>query len=172
VYPKGGRYVFAQTTVDSASPAPPQQSAAAQAPKTGAPAAAISAQGIGPIRFGMTIKEASAAASQPFWVKRGEGGPCNMAGMKSQPDLSFTLDRGGRIQSVCTRGNRYATDSGIRVGDPAEKVKRAYQGRLKVDGNYLTATMNSGYAISFNAYDGKVNEICSGHASITDTTGC
>jgi hypothetical protein len=93
----------------------------------------VTPQGLGPIKIGMTIAEASAASGTQL-VKSSSEGKCSIFIAENVPQghhFGVTVI-GGRIVSIGGFENRsIATAEGIRIGDPESKVLRVYQGRIK-----------------------------------------
>ena len=94
----------------------------------------IGLRAFGPIRYGMTLTEASRALGTP--VRRGDeyGGPgCSFAetqGLPAGVSIIVLKDRVARI-NVDTSG--IFTLSGVQVGSTEDDVRRAYPGRIEVD---------------------------------------
>jgi hypothetical protein len=87
--------------------------------------------GVGPIRVGMTVDEARAAAGVP--LASAHEGACDVLTAPGGPaglDLIVTQAT-GRIQVIHVRDETIATVSGIRVGATEEEVLAAYPGRLR-----------------------------------------
>ncbi|HEX2274282.1 MAG TPA: hypothetical protein VHG90_10460 [Acidimicrobiales bacterium] len=93
--------------------------------------------GIGPVRIGMTLADASAASGLHFAVDpRSSPHPerCGVAVPEGvPPGLSFMVEGGTTIVRIDVRGAEgspptIATEAGIRVGSPEEDVAAAYPG--------------------------------------------
>ncbi len=87
----------------------------------------LSLSGLGPVKIGMTEKQAERASGFEIRLQEvGEGcfqGPMGPA---------TVLVRGGRIRVIGTaRRNRIRTPSGIRVGDSRRRLKKVYGARLR-----------------------------------------
>jgi len=94
-------------------------------------AARISPNGVGPLRFGMTVKEASNLLGRKMDVEQTPHG-CP-GGYFTGPDgdsLWMTVAQ-NRIVGIATQDARWITDAGIRVGDSEEKLRTAYTGQLQ-----------------------------------------
>lgn len=88
--------------------------------------------GIGPIRIGMTIAEARAAAGVPLTLERQPH--CDVLTLTGGPDglaLIVTRPATGRIGVITVNRSTFATLSGVRVGDTEAGVLGAYPGRLR-----------------------------------------
>lgn len=92
-------------------------------------AARLDFDGIGPIRIGMTIPQAIAAAK--LKIKTEESGPdseCESAASVAGPaGLGFTLVN-KRIATISIVESGIPTFNGIRVGDTERKVLEAFKG--------------------------------------------
>jgi hypothetical protein len=94
----------------------------------------ITFHGIGPVRVGLSLADASRAAGEEL-VEAGdkpsgtEG--CYHARLKSSPSLLFMVEE-GRVTRVETADPRFRTHSGARVGDSEARVRRVYGRRLEV----------------------------------------
>jgi hypothetical protein len=104
--------------------------------------------GIGPVRVGMTISQASKAAGTRF-VRIESGGEeygCFYFKPQSEPrEVSFMVTK-GRISRVDVESNRRITTvKGARIGDTEARIKSLYPKRIRVTqhvyverGHYLT----------------------------------
>jgi len=105
--------------------------------------------GIGPVRVGMTLEEASKASRLVFAVGP-DSGPaprtCGFAGPEgAPPGLAFMVKDNTTIVRIDVHGPTVATDTGLRVGSTEAEVMAAYRGRINVrphpnrgpDGHYL-----------------------------------
>lgn len=91
--------------------------------------------GIGPVRVGMTLAEASRVTGKRLSVDA-DSGPdaysCGFARPPGGPDVAFMVID-GRIRRVDVgERSRTATVSGVRVGASETEVGRTYKGRINV----------------------------------------
>jgi len=94
----------------------------------------LTGEGIGPLRIGMTLAEITAAAG-PDSDPEGVGGPepeaCDQFRPERAPEGVIVMVEQGRLTRISLdEGARVATDRGIRVGDPAGRVREAYGAAL------------------------------------------
>lgn len=132
----------------------------------------VTERGIGPLRAGMTLPEASAAVGGALVTTTGaDTAGCRYVQWRGGPPGVRVMVEGGRIArvDVDTAGIRTAVGAGI--GDTEEQVQRLYSGRVSVtpqkyvNGHYLTVTPNvadTSYAIVFETADGKVTRFRAG----------
>lgn len=102
--------------------------------------------GIGPVRVGMAVDKASAAAGVPIRVGDDEFGNCRYAWVPAIEGLDF-LVVDGRIARVGVGDGPIRTVSGMRIGATEAEVHRVYGARLTVErhvyhpnGHYLVYT--------------------------------
>jgi hypothetical protein len=149
---------------DSSDAAPGSQPAG---PATGGPAApSVTEQGIGPLRAGMTLSEATTALGGALVVPAGaDTAGCTYVEWRGGPPGVRVMVEGGRIARVDVTTPGTATATGARVGDSEERVMDLYRGRVAVtplkyeEGHYLTVTPESrdtSIAIVFEAANGKI----------------
>lgn len=143
--------------------------------------AVLEFEGFGPIRVGMTLLEASAAAK--VRIKSEAAGPhseCEYGAPVSGPSgVGFTLVN-KRIADVSLRDGTFATSTGIRVGDPERKVVETYKGKefigkKSVDSPRRLTLVNKSASgakveMTFIAYEGKVSMIVAG-LPVSDVPG-
>lgn len=94
-------------------------------------------QGIGPVRVGASLAEASLAAGEQFVEASAEpsgSDGCYHVRFKSSPSVLFMIEQ-GRITRVETADPQVRTHSGVRVGDSEARVRSVYGGRLEVTGH-------------------------------------
>lgn len=104
----------------------------------------ISAGGFGPVKTGMTVKQASKALKLKMFTTDGDppSGCRYFRAGRRLPNISFMVLEGG-VARVDTTIRTYRTAEGARVGDTEAQIKRLYRGRLKIephkyiDGYYL-----------------------------------
>lgn len=99
----------------------------------------ISLDGIGPVRVGMTLAEASAAAGQGISEVPGSGAGTDPAACFSavpdtgQPKVSFLVVGGAIARVDVGEGSATRTISGIGVGAPEADVLATYGDRIVVE---------------------------------------
>jgi len=86
--------------------------------------AALSQDGFGPVRWGMTVAEAGKALGSALAVA-GTPGDCHWESAKSLPGLAFMVEK-GRVTRADLSDPRWATDRGLHLGDPEEKARQLY----------------------------------------------
>lgn len=94
----------------------------------------LTSEGLGPLRIGMTLAEITAAAG-PDSDPEGVGGPepesCDQFRPERAPEGVIVMVEEGRLTRISLdEGATVATDRGIRVGDPARRVRDAYGSAL------------------------------------------
>jgi hypothetical protein len=88
--------------------------------------------GIAPGRAGHGVPQFEAALGAALLALPGKAGAgCQQRATPSLPGVVFVVDR-DVVTRVETRVARYATVSGVRVGDDVAKAQRIYAGRLTV----------------------------------------
>ena len=105
---------------------------------------ALTFDGLGPVRIGMTMAQASRALGVP--VTREEGFDDNICYYSTPSrgfkDIAFMM-AGTKIVRIDVGDRPFATDKGVTVGDTAAKVKRLYRGMFTtskhayVEGQYI-----------------------------------
>lgn len=144
--------------------------AAASAQSPSASDLILSARGLGPVRLGMTLKEATAARGAP--LKAGDP----TLGIKYK---TYTTEDGffwvgvadGRIHMACANTNRVSTAEGVRVDDSAKKLDQLPKNRLKKMPNNRYELQpvdpkDRGYIIWINVMAGKVSDMCAGTPAV------
>ncbi|MDF0556545.1 hypothetical protein [Kamptonema sp. UHCC 0994] len=140
----------------------------------------LALNGIGPIRVGMTVDEASQSAGIKL-TRRGSGGrdeyQCSYVEPKGEPKgIAFMVTK-GRIARVDISGDRITTIKGARIGDTEERIfslypgqiqatRHPYQGRSPYNGKYLTFVpkdaADKNYRIIFETANNRVMRFRSG----------
>jgi hypothetical protein len=100
--------------------------------------------GIGAVRVGMTVAQASKAAGTGL-VTSGKEPLCSYYRLQNgTKDIAFKVNK-GRISGVDIFKGKIATASGARIGDTEARIKALYPGQIKVStnayntkGHYLT----------------------------------
>lgn len=133
------------------------------------PASRVSTAAFGPIRFGMTPEEATAAAGLPFTTDDPLGSaPSCYYGSVEDPafaEASFLLGE-GTIGSVLVFGGGFLTDTGLGVGSTADDVYGTYGDGVRAeehvyvpDGFYLVVeSPDGGGALVFET-DGTADQV-------------
>lgn len=107
----------------------PTPVAAAAPPLSRAP---LTLDGIGPIRIGMTVNDASAAAQVRLVSESEPGQACSLYKPEGGPKGVLFGAMNGRIQMIVADGwSRSPTLEGVRVGDAPTKVRRTYRNQMK-----------------------------------------
>jgi len=95
---------------------------------------ALGAEGWGPLRIGMSVDEVTAALgadADPDAVGGPEPEQCDIYRPARAPAGLFVMIEEGRMTRITlTEDSEVATREGIRVGDPASAVTRAYGDRV------------------------------------------
>lgn len=121
----------------------------------------VSFSGFGPVKVGMTVRQASKAMGIPLVREQGQEEACYYVSPKSGfKDVAFMVTN-GRIARIDISEKGHATDRGAKVGDTEARIKSLYRGMVKVskhpyvDGHYLRVDMKGGrFSIIFET-DGK-----------------
>lgn len=117
----------------------------------------VGPQGLGPVRFGMTLSQLSRVLGEELQAPADpEDRGCFYVDTKRFPEVWFMIE-GGRLQRIDVRSTAVATSQGIRVGDSVEKVKRVYGPRLTdephhysgPEDRYLTVKLNAKVGVRF-----------------------
>jgi hypothetical protein len=101
--------------------------------------------GIGSIRVGMTLKEASIASGLTFTRENGEAS-CDVVEPQSKPKGLYFMVTKGRIARVEVYTNKSITTlSGAKVGDTEARIKALYPGQIKVTPHAYTGFQSGHY---------------------------
>ena len=133
----------------------------------------VSIRGYGPIRTGMTLSDAAAAAARPLTEINPGFEECDYVHFADDSSRSVQfMVVGGRIARVDIDDSTISTNHGIRIGDSEARVQSQYPGRVAVsphkyvDGHYLTIApelpADSGLAIVFETDGSTVTTYRSG----------
>ncbi|HKR09070.1 MAG TPA: hypothetical protein VJS39_07775 [Gemmatimonadaceae bacterium] len=123
----------------------------------------VTANGIGPLRAGMTVVEANKAVGG-FSVPSGADPACSYANLKNAPDGLAVMLENNKIARVEIRSGSIPTAEGARIGDNESRIRSLYSGRVTTSvhkyvtgGHYLTVTpvADTTHRIVFET-DGKV----------------
>jgi hypothetical protein len=151
----------------------PQSQESPQPKPAEAGALHVTFAGIGAVRAGMSLTEASKALGATLAVTEGtEPGACQYVHWPGGPDGVLLMLENQMIARVDVRSGTMATEAGARVGDSAEQIRRLYDGRVTAtphkytDGQYLTVTSASpadgAFRLIFEIEGGKVTRYRSG----------
>lgn len=186
----------AQTPEQAESPTGPAAPADAAAPASPAPTGnVLTAQGLGPLRIGMTRAEVVAAwgdDAQPDAVGGTDPAQCDEFRPSRAPEGTLVMIENDRLTRVSLiRGSTLKTDRGFGLGDEAAAVKAAYGPAAKAEphkyssapAEYVTvwSTPTTGdYVQDPNArglvyeigMDGRVAAVRAGGPSIQYVEGC
>jgi hypothetical protein len=144
----------------------------------------VSIQGYGPIRSGMTIPEATAAAGRQFTSPSPGMEECDYIHFLDDTTRAVLfMVSNGRIARVDINDSTISTNHGVRIGDPETRVYEAYPNRVTsephkyVEGHYLTvapeAAADSGLAIVFETDGSRVTGYRSGRTpEVEYVEGC
>lgn len=173
-------------TTSTAAPSPPVTPAPTTAPPT--PAAPerltvdsrLSVNALGPVKVGMNLQEASAAAGVAIRLRPEESGglDCTYARPERGIDGVAFMVEGGRIvriDVVDTASGRVRTVSGIGRGSTEAEVMRTYGGQIRIEPHpYVAGGRNlvyvpgdaafRPYRMIFEVIDGRVTAFRSGLA--------
>jgi hypothetical protein len=111
----------------------------------------VTADGLGPIRIGMTTAEARAAVGDAWNETAGPpiSEDCTHARIADSAATMRAMTVGGRVARVEVDSGAVATDRGARVGDSEARIDSLYRGLVRVqphkysDGHYLVVVAPS-----------------------------
>jgi len=142
----------------------------------------VTEHGLGPLRAGMTIAEATTALGGALAVPTEyDTTLCDYAVWRGAPRGVRVMVDQGRIARVEVDSANVATAAGARVGDSEERIQSLYPGRVSVtphkyeDGHYLTVNGvgDSGVAIVFETSKGRVTRYRAGRRPAVEyVEGC
>jgi hypothetical protein len=139
--------------------------------------ATITTAGLGAIKIGMSERQVERAAKRPITRREGAGtGGCTTAKLG---DKLFGLFAGPRLARIYVGSRRYATRSGVRVGDSEQKVIAIYAGQIvrerhayRPGGSYLKV-VDGNRKVVFDTDGRRVTQISTGRAPEIDyVEGC
>ncbi|MGH9181277.1 MAG: hypothetical protein ACRDY5_06140 [Acidimicrobiales bacterium] len=144
----GGDQAAVTTTTATGASSTTAASTATTAPGApGAEALRLELRGLGPVRIGMTVAEASAALGRDLQAL-GLGDPdagCELFAPAAGPDGVAFLVTGGTVARVDVIGGPVVTTDGLAIGQTEAEAQQRYGGRLAVTnhtytpgGHYLT----------------------------------
>ena len=152
----------------------PDHAAAEESAHASPNSAALTAteHGVGPLRAGMTLPEASAALGGALVVPAGaDTAGCRYVPWRGGPPGVRVMVEGSRIARVDVDSASVRTAAGAGIGDSEDQIQRLYPGHVAVtpqkytSGHYLTVIPNasdSTYAIVFETSEGRVTRFRAG----------
>ena len=164
-------------------------SADSAAPQADSSAWQVGLHSFGPVAYGMTLAELSAALGGPVtfdsrdaWVR---GGNCGFIAPGGLPRGAALMVRNGRIERVDVDTASIATESGARVGSTDADILRLYPGRIRAERHSYGASEvdelvytgasapDSGFAIIFEIDGHRVVKFRAGRRpAVDDPQGC
>jgi len=126
---------------------------------TSPPAWQVTADGVGPVRVGMTSIEVETAAGFRLDPLAGDG--CEYRPLPNPDGNVMAMFTGGRVARIDVREPGTATAAGIRVGDTPARVREIYGDAVVAsphkytDGQYLTVPLQQNLQLVFET-DGSV----------------
>jgi hypothetical protein len=150
-----------EPTASSPSPTP-SQATPEPTPERLTGNSKVTINGMGPVRVGMTVDQASQAAGTPLISAGDSGSPgCEYYQTKDNPEKVAFMVTDGRIARVdVLQGSQVTTRSGVGLGATEDQVKALFPGQIEVmpheyvqGGHYLVFTPkdagDSNYRIVF-----------------------
>ena len=93
----------------------------------------VSESAIGPVQIGMTLEEADGVLGGHLVPEEPLDSACDYVSARGvDAEVSFMVV-GGRIARVDVRDTAITTNEGARVGDPEDRVRKLYEGRVTVE---------------------------------------
>ena len=132
----------------------------------------VGLQSFGPIRYGMTLTQASAALGETITVADSE---CDYVGPHALPPGTSLMAIQGRIERVDIDTTGILTRSGVGVGSTEDEVRRAYPGHIRTEphpytgpeGHYLIFVprdpADTAFSLIFETDGAKVINYRAGH---------
>ncbi len=150
-------------------------------PAEAADAWTLRANGYGPLRFGMTVRQVSRILGDPGKVPADETN-CPYYQPRGRPELDLAFTEDGRLAYVGDRahGPGVRTVNGIALGAPAEILEQKFAGRVLQDfrnydlpsvpgaDSYVADVYEGPYKWRFYVQEGKVSHISSGYVFAED----
>jgi hypothetical protein len=137
--------------------------------------ARITTGGLGPVTIGMTERQVERAAKRSV-TRRGDRGECSVARIGDKVEGLFT---GSRLARIYVGTRRYATRSGVRIGDSEKKVLSVYAGDVVrephkyVRGGWYLKVVSGNRKVVFETEDDRVKSISTGRTPEIDyVEGC
>ena len=142
---------------------------------------AVTPEGLGPAKFGMTVGELRRALREPLPVPNDpQHRACFYLESKRYPGVSLMME-GGRLRRIDISREEIKTQDRVGVGTPVSEVKRRYGPRLKdkqhhyggPEDRYLTLSLSSAVDVRFETSNAKVDNFYVGYkAQVQYVEGC
>ena len=137
------------------------------------PADRLRLDGLGPVRVGMTVADASRAAAQPLET-RGSGDCERLVPASGRPAAGFLL-RAGRVVRVDVEGDSPVhTLSGVGIGTPVDEVRRRYGARIvdEPDRALRFVPDDDRFSVVFESDGERVVAVRGGYAEVVRDGSC
>lgn len=141
----------------------------------------VTAQGIGSVKFGMTVVQFNNALHEQKSVpKDQERQGCFYLASDKYPGIAFMFEN-EKLRRIDIRTDKFSTQDGIRVGTRADLVKQHYGKRITdephhytgPEDRYLTLNLNPAIAVRFETNAGKIDNFYVGFkAQVEYVEGC
>lgn len=132
----------------------------------------VRVDGLGPVRVGMSLPQASAAADQALRAVEQKGCTFGVPASGS-PDVRFLLQRGRIARVDVGADSAVLTLSGVGVGADADEVRAVYGRRLvTAEGGLRFDPSDVRYAVAFDTDDGEVVAVRAGLADVVRNDPC
>jgi hypothetical protein len=162
-------------SVRCSGPLPEQTSGQPHADREPATQLLVTLYGIGPVRAGMSVAEASSALGVMLGFPKGVAtASCTYLSWPGGPDGVSLMVEDFRIARVDVRSGATTTVEAARIGDSADRIRQLYMGRVTssphkyTEGQYLTVAPPAGapsdtdFRLIFEIEDGRVTRYRSG----------
>lgn len=124
----------------------------------------LRADGVGPLRIGMTLEEAKQAAGTPLDTVALQG--CvELVPTDRSIGLGLWSHDGRTLDSISSGSNSdLATRAGVRAGSAVEAVEQAYPELVRNtdEGTYFVVRAGAGMALAFEILGGQVRQLFAG----------
>jgi hypothetical protein len=140
----------------------------------------IREDGVGPVKFGMTLAQLSAVLHQELAADERDEQGCFYINPHGHDNVSFMIID-GHVARVEVGAPGVKTSTGIQVGDSEAQVRKVYGAKMKVTahtyidgGHYLTVRSADGrYGVRFETDKGKIMAFYAGnYDAIQYVEGC
>lgn len=108
----------------------------------------VTATGIGPVRFGMTVDAAGAALGETVRPKYADFESCDYVRPEAMPAGVMLMVVSDTVERVDVDSVGVATAEGARVGDSEARVLALYAGRVRVEPHHYTGPVGHYLVVS------------------------